>query len=261
MYSIGKAMLLPLLFFIIYPAVCSYARNTVYPADYQITSEYEINSTVLDIDDTMTISRKIINNEPFPLTGLYFSENLPQDFEIISWSVSLNEAILDNIRQESFTNFIFPEYKTCTWIIDDPVSSDYQLDTNDSIFIDINVVCHMSGLYTLPLHSASFYGDAIAFFTTGEQITINFGQIEVDSCCVGIRGNVNDDPDEFINISDITYLVGYLFNNPPGPAPPCLHEANVDGDINEKVNISDITYLVAYLFGNPPGPSPDSCPY
>ncbi len=53
-----------------------------------------------------------------------------------------------------------------------------------------------------------------------------------------------------INISDVTYLVDYLFNGGPLPLP--VLEA---GDVNceDGTNIGDLTYLVDYLFrGGPP---------
>ena len=78
--------------------------------------------------------------------------------------------------------------------------------------------------------------------------------------CIGLRGNANGDPDDKINVSDITYLVAFLFGIPSGPAPACLEEGNANGDTEEKINISDITYLVAYLFGIPSGPAPPACP-
>ena len=68
-------------------------------------------------------------------------------------------------------------------------------------------------------------------------------------CCVGLRGNVNNDPEEKVNVSDIAYLISYLFGMPAGPEPPCREEGNANGDLDEKINMSDLTYLVAYLFG------------
>lgn len=79
-------------------------------------------------------------------------------------------------------------------------------------------------------------------------------------CCIDVRGNANADESEDLNISDITYLVDYLFGIPLGPPPECLEEGNANGDIEENINISDITYLVDYLFGIPLGPPPPACP-
>lgn len=76
-------------------------------------------------------------------------------------------------------------------------------------------------------------------------------------CCIPpIRGNVNYDPADAVNIADLTFLVAYLFGG--GGTPPCLPEANVNGDPAEAINIADLTYLVAYLFGGGPAPAP--CP-
>jgi M6 family metalloprotease-like protein len=81
-----------------------------------------------------------------------------------------------------------------------------------------------------------------------------------DACCIGIRGNVNSDPEDKVNIADLTFLVDRLFGIPLGPVPLCPEEANINGDIEEAINISDVTYLVAYLFGLPAGAAPPACP-
>jgi hypothetical protein len=79
-------------------------------------------------------------------------------------------------------------------------------------------------------------------------------------CCIGIRGNANGDPDEKILVSDVTYLINYLFGIPNGPAPACKEEGNANGDPDEKIIVSDVTYLINYLFGIPNGPAPGPCP-
>jgi hypothetical protein len=78
-------------------------------------------------------------------------------------------------------------------------------------------------------------------------------------CCQGIHGNTNGDPEDKLNISDITYLISYLFGAPAGPPPPCLAEGNANGDPETKINITDVTFLVTYLFGVPSGPEPPTC--
>lgn len=71
-------------------------------------------------------------------------------------------------------------------------------------------------------------------------------------CCVGIRG----DPDGTgaTNVSDLTFLVNYLFKG--GPGPDCFEEGDVDA--TGSINVSDLTYLVNYLFKG--GPAPLACP-
>lgn len=98
-------------------------------------------------------------------------------------------------------------------------------------------------------------------------MVFNPGQEDVDSngigdvcdsgCCVGaMRGNIDGDILDQINISDLSYLVGYIFQG--GSPPPCLEEGNANGDPDEGIDISDVTYFVAYLFKQ--GPPPPACP-
>ncbi len=77
---------------------------------------------------------------------------------------------------------------------------------------------------------------------------------EIVPCCVGIRGNVDDDPYDAINIADIGYLVDYLFF--AGPAPPCFEEGDVGG--GGGISVVEIVYLIEYLFYG--GLPPLSCP-
>lgn len=85
-------------------------------------------------------------------------------------------------------------------------------------------------------------------------------QIGPCTCCLNDRGNANNDPEDKANVSDVSYLVSWLFGIPSGPAPVCIEEANANGDFDEKANVSDVSYLVAWLFGIPSGPAPPACP-
>ncbi len=83
------------------------------------------------------------------------------------------------------------------------------------------------------------------------------GAISIGGCCTGIRGNVDGDTLDQIDINDIVYLVNYSFVTPSGPAPVCSEEADVDA--SGALDITDLVYLVSYSFGNPGGPAPVSC--
>ena len=79
-----------------------------------------------------------------------------------------------------------------------------------------------------------------------------------ENCCQFIRGNIDNDAMETIDIADLVFLVDYMFGIPTGPQPPCLEEADVDG--NTTLDIADLVYLVDYMFGSPSGPAPTACP-
>jgi glucose/arabinose dehydrogenase len=72
-------------------------------------------------------------------------------------------------------------------------------------------------------------------------------QCSVPSCCT-LRGNVNNMGG--VTVSDLTYLVQFLFNG--GAAPSCLEQADANGV--GGVTVADLSYLVAFLFnaGAPP---------
>jgi len=75
------------------------------------------------------------------------------------------------------------------------------------------------------------------------------------TCCMPlIRGNVDYDAGDAIDISDLVYLVDYMFTG--GPEPPCLEEADMDA--TSEIDISDLVYLVDYMFTG--GPPPLACP-
>jgi len=64
-----------------------------------------------------------------------------------------------------------------------------------------------------------------------------------------VRGDVNGDG--VIDISDVVYLLNYLFINGPAPDPLWLGDATCDG----LVDASDLVYLLNYLFAHGPAPS------
>ncbi len=77
-----------------------------------------------------------------------------------------------------------------------------------------------------------------------------------DACCCLMRGDVNHDGQPSTDISDLVYLVDYMFTS--GPPPVCVMEGNIDGSPAALIDISDLVYLVDYMFNL--GPLPPSCP-
>lgn len=80
----------------------------------------------------------------------------------------------------------------------------------------------------------------------------------VNSCCEGITGDINNDGSENADISDLLYLVDYMFIT-EAPAPVCPAEADINGDLEPNPDISDLLYLVDYMFLEG-APSPAPCP-
>ena len=139
---------------------------------------------------------------------------------------------------------------------------------DDDKLTDLDLAGHEAdlGIWKWNTDSAKWTGmtgtvDSDANMVTAEISKTGAYAIFADpGCCQNIRGNANGDVDDKANISDVSYLLAYLFGIPTGPAPPCWEEGNANGDQDEKVNVSDVSYLLAYLFGIPTGPAPPACP-
>ena len=68
-----------------------------------------------------------------------------------------------------------------------------------------------------------------------------------DNCCTwGMTGNVDYDPEDLVDLGDLTVLIDYLFIS--FTEPPCMAEANMDGDPEGTVDLGDLTKLIDYLF-------------
>ncbi|MCB2229508.1 CHRD domain-containing protein [bacterium] len=93
-----------------------------------------------------------------------------------------------------------------------------------------------------------------ASFPDGE-IRGQIAESDAIGCCIGVTGNVNNDPGGSVDLSDLIYLVNYLFLG--GPGPQCMAAANVTGDNGCSVDLSDLIYLVNFLFLG--GPAPFAC--
>ena len=85
------------------------------------------------------------------------------------------------------------------------------------------------------------------------ELKTNYSIAEPLGCCE-MRGDIDGDNDPISNITDLLYLVDYMFAF--GPPPPCMAEANVDGVGEQSVDIADLIYLVDYMFISGPPPVP-----
>ncbi|UCC43861.1 MAG: thrombospondin type 3 repeat-containing protein [Candidatus Zixiibacteriota bacterium] len=64
------------------------------------------------------------------------------------------------------------------------------------------------------------------------------------TCCRGLTGNVDNDPEDIVDIGDLTALIDFLFISFEEPV--CMDEANADGE--GEVDIGDLTTLIDFLF-------------
>lgn len=65
-------------------------------------------------------------------------------------------------------------------------------------------------------------------------------------CCSGTTGNVDADPVDMVDISDLSAMVDYLFFG--GTISACGQEANVDASPAGEIDITDLNQLIDFLF-------------
>lgn len=75
---------------------------------------------------------------------------------------------------------------------------------------------------------------------------LNLGFWQSFSCCVGLTGNVDCDPTDGADISDLTALIDNLYISFTPLC--CSAEANTDGSVDGNIDISDLTALIDYLY-------------
>ncbi len=159
-------------------ALSSQAADSVYPATSLVTVEYLWSSQTPAAGESVDIIRILKNNESFPLTGLYFSENLPPEISIDSYIVTVNDSAVNSDYTGPLPDDIENGFDCYRWLIDspDPISP-YQVTLNpgDSIILTTTVSCSTEGSYQLPFHTVSFYGNGDGLFAMADPESITFG--------------------------------------------------------------------------------------
>jgi hypothetical protein len=97
----------------------------------------------------------------------------------------------------------------------------------------------------------------------GDSVKLDFALVSAKTSLDSLKASVqkarilagiylHGDPngDRTVTVSDVIYLINYLFKGGPGPSPLL----SGDADCNGEVNISDVIYLINYLFKGGPAP-------
>jgi len=97
-----------------------------------------------------------------------------------------------------------------------------------------------------------YYGNYVAYWPA--MSIFSWNPCKMGKIYIGfLRGDVNKD--EKVSLSDIVYLINYLFKfGPPPLCPPAPYLSCADPNCDGKVSLGDIVYLINYLFkfGPPP---------
>lgn len=156
------------------------AAETLYPSGANIILQYNLSAQSINVGDTLTISRVLVNNESYPISGLYFSENIPSEFGLVDQSVTVNGGDI-NYEFDGSLGSMFPGNRCYYWIVDDPDGSiQNYINPGDSVVVTIRLTCSEAGNYLLPLHTGSFLGNTSGFFATDDAISITVTSSSAD---------------------------------------------------------------------------------
>ena len=101
-------------------------------------------------------------------------------------------------------------------------------------------------IFDQPLDSIYFASviltDSVSGFKFSDYIT--YFRVPSTSCCIGFTGNIDCDPEQECDISDLSALIDYLYITFTPLC--CTEEANTDGQ--PGIDISDLSALIDYLY-------------
>ena len=127
------------------------------------------------------------------------------------------------------------------------------LDAPDSLYhYDFNADCVMDKV------DAQIYED---YFVIGLPVFLPWPyphptccNVGLTLCCQGNSGNVDCDPSDGVDISDISALIDYLYISFSPLC--CWGEANIDGDTGRNVDIADLSAIIDFLYVSYTPPAP-----
>ncbi len=93
-----------------------------------------------------------------------------------------------------------------------------------------------------------YYYQAWSYRSEGELVQYSDDFDTAQATTTFMTGDAN--ADRQINVSDVIYLINYLFKGGPAPVPMEAGDANCD----TQKNVSDVIYLINYLFKGGPAP-------
>jgi PKD repeat protein len=182
-----------------------------------------------------------------PLQTIQIPFSWAGDYSLLFDSVSTVGLRTASVTQKTFVNYA-PAAKRATYLFD--------MAANQEV-LDPGAGPILSLFFRIPVGATGNpnpitiapYTSYVYQFTTVQgsyQPVLYNGFVTLDACLAGDVTNDTIGPD----LTDLIYLVNFLFQG--GPAPTDTRQANVNG--LGDVDLSDLIYLVNYLFSGGPDP-------
>jgi hypothetical protein len=201
------------------------------------------------VGDTVVVEISARNNVPVSIFKIPIEYSGAVDLTLLS-QISLEGCRTDYFEAASFIHFA-PSSKLATIVLQAAVSSALPpLEPGYGPVAKLKFIVSAGAPGASTPLVVDGYSNYEPMFTSPVlqfQPGTRSGSVTV---CVE-RGNVNLQPG--VDVSDLTWVVDYLFAGGPPPLPMAAGDVDCDGN----VNVSDVTYLVDFLFAG--GPPPCDC--
>ncbi|MEW6051569.1 MAG: C1 family peptidase [Candidatus Zixiibacteriota bacterium] len=218
--------------------------------DYVSVYADTLNGGTLNIEPRQKIRVDVYGRNCLPLKEMTIPFTWGGPFALTLDSVSTAGLRTDSMETRQYINFD-PSNRRATYFMRASASGGPQTLAAGAGPV-LSIFLTAPGLLYGGPHTMSFagYGNYSPTFLAeaGSYTPILYDAV-LNRCRPGDVDGNSIGPD----ISDLSYLVDFLFMG--GPQPPSAPSANVDGQ--GQVDISDLTYLAEYLFMG--GPAPQAC--
>ena len=183
--DIMNRRIMKLIWYILLPLVLMAAADTLaeadlfYPAGHSLSASYEASHTSMTVSDTLVLSRSLVNGESYALTSLYFADNLPPEFSVISYTLTRNGGPIGCGFSGPNADTVLPGYDAYQWVVDWPDAFgglQTEIISDDSLHLEVMVTCDEAGSYSLPLHTlvcCGNNGQMFAVLSTSVSITVD----------------------------------------------------------------------------------------
>jgi hypothetical protein len=179
--------------------------DVFYPAGYSLSASYEISQTTMTVSDTLVLNRSLVNGEAYSLTSLYFADNLPSPFSVVSYALTRNGQPIGCGFSGANTDTVLPGYDAYQWVVDWPDSLgglQTEIISGDSLHLEVKVTCDEAGSYSLPLHTIVCCGNG------GQMFAVPSVSVSIT---VGTSVGITDDDSD--GLPD-RYLLARAYPNP-----------------------------------------------
>jgi hypothetical protein len=155
-----------------------YAGEILFPVNSDIQLSYDLSSTSFELNDTLVIDWTLTNDSDDILNNLYWNENMPSGFNLISYSIRLNGNQISSYHIGGFSDHIYSGYNTYRWVIDEPSSEDsynHKLNPGDEVELLYRIAFQSEGTFDLPFHTLCFDNGDQGSYTVGDPVEITVG--------------------------------------------------------------------------------------